>query len=1267
MTWRYFNIRLSLFFFALCLRYTVLGHSVQVSYCANCNGDLRIWVEHWHSNEDINSTTMTLDVTVNGVTTTYTGSPNSGVLGVPFGSLPGCSSTLTIFGSCPSYANTYNDWVAYDFVGMPVGVPITITIISGNSAFTEDGCGMYPASTGVIIIEPPPTFSNVATCSGTGEMVGTFTFPQGSTWTNDNTSIGLAASGSGDIPAFLPTVSPTTQVANITLSNSCGNSTFTITVKPSPVPNFTAPGITGGSGAACPGQPITFSDISTPASGSSITAWQWDFGDGSPPETTQNPTHIFPLGSSTYVVTLTSTDANGCVPDTSLAINLSGPTAAFAAADVCDNASAVFTDASTPTGTITSWKWDFNNDGTIDNTTQNPNFIFPGPGTYQTELLMEDSGGCKDSIIHTIIIEPNPVAAFTTTGNCPGQTITFNDTSTTISGNITSWLWNFGDGNPANTSTNPSHTYSSAGTYMVKLTITTDNGCTDSITKTTVVHPLPSANYSAANVCDNNSVIFNDSSSIQNTDTIVSWKWDFGDGSLFNLNQNSSYLYAVSGSYLAELLVVSNFGCADSITKTIIIFPQPVSEFTSTSVCNGSQTQFTDASTTSSGSINAWSWDFGNGGPLNTSSSPSYIYTSAGNKTVTLIVTNNFGCTDTVVKSAIVYYNPVAGFTHSNVCYSDTMYFTNTSTIDNSTAIANYIWSFGDFGPTSNLQNPSHYYTPGNYIVTLVTTSTDGCSSAATVPVSAFDAPSSAFMFNNTCLSDSALFTNSSSPPTMGSISNWLWNFGDGTSLNTNTWSPNHQYIAPGNYIVTLVTYSSNLGCPNTIKDTITIFPTPIANFGFIEACENQVMGFIDSSTVSGGNTIIGWAWNFDDGSPLSALQNPNHTFVSDGAFPVTLIVTTNNNCTDTVTQNALTHPKPTVQFSASNVCLGSLTPFADLSIISSNPSNDVIQSRVWNFGDGSPVYNNQNTAHQYSDTGTYIVKLVVVSNFGCPDSLTKTSTVSPNPIVRFSSIDTLGCEPLCTFFQDSSSIASGSITSYSWDFGDGSTTDTIQNPIHCYNNNLSGLTDYFDATLTATSDSGCVSILSKSNYITVYPLPEPDFTIEPETTTIINPIVSIKDSTSGAILWSWNFGDGTTAFDSAFVSDSLKHTYADTGTYTITLIATSQYGCSDTVYQTASVSRDFAFYIPSGFSPNNDGKNEVFRPIGIFVGKFEMKIYDRWGNFVFYSDDFNKGWDGTVNNGIGITQQDIYVYVIKATDIKKKKHYYRGTITVVR
>lgn len=1432
----YNRISWILLFFVLGIGFNAFGHSVQVAYCANCSGDLRIWVEHWHSTEDINSTTMTLEVTVNGVTTTYTGSPNTGVQDVPFGSLPGCSTPLTLFGSCPGQANTYNDWVAYDFIGMPVGVPIIIKIISGNSAFTEDGCGMYPASTGIIIIDPPPAISNATGCSGTNDSIGPFIFAQGNTWTNDNTAIGLPASGTGDIPAFIPPATSTTQVATITVSNTCGSTSFTITVKPSPVSNFTGPGVSGSSSIACPGLPVNFTSLSTPVSGSTIASWTWDFGDGSPPVNSSNPTHTFPTSQSTYLVKLTTTDANGCAPDTSLTVNITGPTAAFTAPNVCDSTAAVFTDASTPSNGISAWKWDFNNDGTTDNTTQNPSFNYASPGTYQVELLVE-AGGCKDSVTHSIVVNPKPNAVYTASPECLGQTTSFlntssissgaitgwswdfndssplnttlapthtytaaasynvsltvtsdsgctdvatqavivhdppvsqfsfsnvckydsasftntsqnpgsgtisawswnfgdgsplntatwspkhlytapgdyvvtlitqssnmgcadtlkdtitvfsvplanfsfmdvclnqpsvfNDLSLTSPGSITGWAWDFGDGSPLGSSANPTHTYSIPDSYVVSLVATTNNGCKDTAFKTTRVHALPVADYTTTNVCFASIANFNSTSTIMSIDTIQSWSWDFDDNTAPGSSPTISHLCAAAGNYDVQLMVTSTFGCKDSITKTLTVYPKPTADFSNTTVCAGNATIFTDASSTSTGTISTWSWDFGDSSPANNTASPSYIYTAAGIKTVSLVVNNSFSCADTATKSVTVYFNPVASFTYSNVCSGDTMYFNNTTTVDNSTSIASYLWAFGDSGPNSFVQDPAHYYmNPGNYTVTLVATTTDGCSSAGIMPVNAFDAPTSAMTFVNTCLSDPAVFTNTSTPPSTGTIGSWSWNFGDGSPVNSTSSNPSHYYASPGDYVVTLVTNSSNLGCSDTLKDTITVYNTPVADFGFTEVCEDNATAFTDLSGITGGDVLTDWSWDFGDGTALATQQNPAHTYTASGAPAVKLIVTTNKGCKDTVTKNAIVHATPVALISAPNTCLGNLTVFTDMSTIAPNPSNDVIQSRAWDFGDGSPIYNNQSASHLYPATGAYTIQLVTVSTFGCADSASQTFVVNPKPVVNFTADTLQGCEPLCVNFSQSSTISSGSISNYLWTFGDGSPADTLQNPAHCFVNELPVLPENLDVTLTATSDSGCVTILTKADYITVYPKPVADFTTQPQDVSIVLPYVTITDASVGAVYWSWDFGDGSTHFDTTAVTDSLVHTYADTGAFTTMLIITSEYGCKDTAYQNPYIAPDYTLYIPSGFTPNNDGKNDAFCPVGLYISKFEMTIYDRWGNFVFYSDDINKCWEGPVGSGSEITLQDIYVYVIKVTDSRKRKHYYRDIVSVIR
>ena len=129
----------------------VKAHSVQIQYCVNCAGDLRIWVEHWHGSASPATTSMTIDVDINGTTTTYNSAPGGGVQNVPAGSLPGCSTPLIYGAGCAGNENTYNDWVYYDFLGLPANQPITVTIISGNTVFTSDGCGMFPLSFNFVI------------------------------------------------------------------------------------------------------------------------------------------------------------------------------------------------------------------------------------------------------------------------------------------------------------------------------------------------------------------------------------------------------------------------------------------------------------------------------------------------------------------------------------------------------------------------------------------------------------------------------------------------------------------------------------------------------------------------------------------------------------------------------------------------------------------------------------------------------------------------------------------------------------------------------------------------------------------------------------------------------------------------------------------------------------------------------------------------------------------------------------------------------------
>lgn len=1234
----------------------IQAHSVQVGYCYNCNGDLRIWVEHWHANASVNSTTMTLNVTVNNVTTTQTGNPVSNLQNTPVGNLPGCTTPITIFGSCPGQANTYNDWVNFDFPGMPTNVPITIEIISGNTVFTEDGCGMYPASTGLIIIPPPPTYPDITECGGNGNTVGPFNFPQGNTWTNSNPAIGIPASGTGNIPAFTPTNSATPQTATITMTNTCGTSSFNITINPSPVPFFSAPGIGGGS--VCPGQPVTFTNLSTPVPGSNIVSYEWDFGDGSPPVNTQNPTHTFPLNPLSYNVTLTATDANGCSSDTTLTINFGGPTAEFTTANVCDGFPVGFTDASTPAATITNWNWDFNNDGIVDNTQQNPSYTYPGPGSYQVELLVEATGGCKDSIVHTVVVNPNPTANFSANNECLGTAVTFNDMSVVSTGNITGWAWDFGDGSPVDNNASPTHNYTSPGTYNVTLTVTSDSGCVDDITKTVEVYSNPVADFSADTACAGFATTFADLSTAGSGGNITNWAWDFdNDNNPDDVNQNPTYIFPGPGTYPVNLSITDITGCVHDTTINISVSPQPTADFTYTNECYGTASTFTDLSLPNGGTIANWYWDFDNDGIVdNTNQNPTHIYPAPGSYTVELFIETALGCVDSIVKTVTVHPVPVAHFGPSDVCLNTATQFYDSSTVLTGNII-NWAWDFGDGVGTSTQQNPTYTYAnPGTYNANLTVTTDSGCTHTGTVTVTVHPNPVAAFNVNDVCQNLAAQFTDQSNV-TSGTINQWDWDFDfNGVTHytdNTNQ-NPSNNYAAPGTYNIELIV-TTQVGCSDTVQNPVTIFPMPNADYTHTDVCFTDANTFTDISNVSSGN-ITNWDWDFDDGN-ISANQHPTHTYNSDGAYNVTLTVTTDNNCKDTVTHTVNVWSLPVVDFSPTEVCLNTPTQFQDLTTV--NIGNSVGWS--WDFDDGSPNNNNQNPIHTYPTDGPFQVTLVVTTNYGCVDSATKTVIINPLPQVSFTADTLSGCSPVVVNFTDNSVInAPGNNVQWFWNFGNGMTS-TQQNPSGISFDNPSNTTvANYGVSLTVTSDKGCVIKDSIVNMISSYPIPTAAFTYGPEPTDIYDAEITFTDKSIIGSQWLWDLGDGAMSNDQNPV-----HHYADSGNYYVTLYMENSYGCKDTTSKMVRIKPTFAIWIPNTFTPDGDNVNDFFFASGYGITQLETLIFDRWGVLVYEGYQLDSKWDGTYKGNLGVT--DVYSYKVRARDLFGEWHEFIGKVTLLK
>jgi gliding motility-associated-like protein len=1228
----------------------VKAHAVQLGYCTSCDGKLRIWIEHWHNTENPNTTTMTLELNVNGNISNITGSPDTSVVNVPIGNLPGCFTPLNVYASCPNDANTYNDWVAFDFNGLPCGVPITVTILSGNTVFTQDGCNMYPASTGQIII-PCQTnqLPDVDTCAG--NPLGPFNFPAGNTWTNDNPNIGLPATGTGNIPLFTTANNPTTQVGNITVNNNCGTSTFTITVFPAPVSNFDA--IVG-----CPGQPITFNDLST-SQGGNITNWLWDFGDGSPQDNSQNPPpHVFPPGGP-FNVTLTTTSANGCTHDTIIPVDpLSGLIANFVAPSVCDGSPMLFTDTSTPVGNITNWAWDFNNDGIVDDINQNPSFTFAGPGTYNVELFVVGTGGCTDSILIPVVVNPVPVTNFSSTNVCLGFTTTFNDLSNITSGSINTWQWDFGDGSGTSVLQNPTYTYTASGTYNVTLTVTSDSGCTNIFNANVQVYDNPITNFTPNTACAGANSLFTDIS-VLGSSGIQFWNWDFdNDGIVDDNNQNPIYVFPGGvGAYPVNLNIVDSNGCTHDTTITVNVSAQPTAAFTFTNECFGTATGFTDLSNSNGGTIASWDWDFQNDGIVdNTVQNPTNGYPAAGTYTTELLVTTLLGCVDSITMQVVVNPIPVANFSVADVCFGSVSSFSDLSNVATGN-ITNWQWDFGDGSGTSVLQNPSYTYAnPGTYPVTLTITSDSGCIHTYIDSANVYFLPTAAFTTNNVCLNIAASFTDISNG-NGGTINSWQWDFDNNGTIDDLSQNPTNFYSTDGTYNVQLIVSTAS-GCSDTVVQAIDIYPMPVADFTFVNACYGTSIAFTDNSSVING-TLSNWDWTFGNGN-TSIVQNPSELYASEGVYSVQLIATTSDGCADTISKSIEVWPIPVVNFTPTDVCLNTPTQFNDLTNVSNTFTTNTIVQWSWTFGDGG-TSNNQNPIYTYINDGVYQAQLTVISNNGCINDTILDVTVNPLPQVSFGADTLSGCSPVVVNFGDSTIInAPGILTSWYWDFGNG-LTSSAQFPMGIqYENPSHSTVKTFGVSLTVTSDKGCVIKDSISNMISVYPIPLAHFTISPEITDIYDREITFTDESIFASVWSWNLGDGTYS-----TLANPIHEYPDSGNYLVTLFIENIYGCKDTTDKLVRINPTYAIYIPNVFTPDGDGINDFFYATGFGIKEIQMLIYDRWGTLIYEGYQLDSKWDGVYKGDL--VQQDTYVYKIKVKDVFNVWHEYIGRASVLR
>jgi len=830
-------------------------------------------------------------------------------------------------------------------------------------------------------------------------------------------------------------------------------------------------------------------------------------------------------GAGVYNLTYTFTDNTGCDNSDNITVTVNVPVIASAGPDVtlCQN-EGVFL----PSGYVPATGGTWSGTGITNAATGLFNPIVSGTGSF-TITLQYGSGTCYTSDqIQITVLAPPAVAAGPNQSVCgnldPFNLTGFSPASGGIwegTGIINAGLGTFDPGIGTGTY-NLLYWYMDSGT-----------GCADTAFKTVTVHPVPVANFTLAPLgCTNSNIdVINTSSGATN------YAWDFGNGFTAN-GIDPPYTYPDEGIFDVEVVATNAFGCADTAMNSneIIDPPTAILNLLPADGCAPLTVSFENLSI---GQYLTYVWDLTIGSSSDPVPAPVIYYQDADDISYPITLTaTNFCGSDVADDEVTVYPQPVAGFgTNLDVfCSPFTVVFNNIS-------VGNpdyFLWEFGD-GSTSSLEEPgTHVFfadtIPVDYNIWLFLENECGIDSSDYI-ITVLPNTVTAFFNTNVIEGCSPLTVEFTDISEGGTVIQYQ--FGDDGPFTTNP-NPTYTFIDAGFY--TVHQYVDN-GCSfDTTEITIEVFESPVIDFttDVVNLCANESVQF----DADPGNSIS-LTWDFDDGG-TSDLSDPTHQYLISGSYDVELTGTSLNGCTSSITHPVNVYDAPDASFTIPDQV--GCSPFT---IAFSNSTNGGLFYE-WDFGDGNTDIDEDPSNTYYnvgSDPVLYTVTLIVENIQLCADTFEMDVIVSPQPTSAF----VLSSFEACYFPQDVS-VTNFSLdaTSYEW-LVDGTFYSDITTPVL----NFPDVGEY-DVELVTSNQYGCTA--SSNAEYNIYPLPTAELSATP-LDGCVDLLVDFINTSSGAQSYLWNFGDGSTS-----VSSTPQHEYDSPGIYDITLIATTDFGCSDTL-----------------------------------------------------------------------------------------------------
>lgn len=861
-----------------------------------------------------------------------------------------------------------------------------------------------------------------------------------------------------------------------------------------------------------------------------ISNWLWIFGDGAT-STLANPVHTYTEPGS-RIVTLRAKNQHGCenVKISEAPVTVLGPIPKFSADKlaVCSlPAEFQFTNQSTGTGL--TYRWDFGNGQTA--TTQNASHTYTTAGNYDVTLRAKDGNGCEQSFKLTVSAGNEGGLDFTASSLkvCAFQPVDFELVSNDAP---VSFNWTFGDGASSN-QRDPTHTYQNPGTYTVVLeALLLNHTCASLVKKTVLVAPAATPSFTHTIDCNYNVTLKSSSVGASR----VEWYVDDQFASA-----QTSFVSPIKAPGLQNVrLVAYNAADCPQTLEAVVSVPTntlPSFEPAEQQSCDGKSLSgcvpfpIDFVNTTFTNGPVSYLWEFGDGA-TSTLENPSHTYTTNGLFQVTLIVSDEKGCSSSHTKFVIVSKTtPVADFTidKTSVCAGEEILFT-----DKSVNADFWCWDFGD-GIKSIGKNIKHQYAkPGVYTVKL-TAKNAGCSSEKVI-VNAIlvKDPFVNFLAAKACTDPyTLLLTNVSA-----NYDEMHWEFGDGqTSTTVNVGS--HHYQNEGLYTLKLIGKNNTTGC-TTIAFAPIVIQEVKADFDINtdKPCRGAPLIFTDKSRAA-----VEWEWSLDTFS--STAQNPVTSLKTAGNYTAVLKVTDSDGCTATKSKPiTVLDMEGNFKFKASSNC-------DDFTVDFENQSTGTPPPTVWswNFGDGG-TSTDRHPTHVYHELGKYNVSLSVTNALGTCVFMKDNAVLFTNPIPDFEKAKLEYCRGEGVTIANTTKNA----LTYQWDYGDGRRSDFFS-PTIVYEN-----AGTYDITLFAMDAYGCEKKIVKPDFVAVVQ-PNADFSVASAAGLCPPFTAAFTDKSQKNIKsWKWEFGDGQTS-----VLQHPANTYQKPGAFGVRLTVTDVNGCVDT------------------------------------------------------------------------------------------------------